>query len=124
MPFGKKPDLAGSQIDFDAVYHDLIKPSIQKAGLEPLRADEEMEGGFIHKPMFERLILCEYAVVDITTANANVFFELGIRHAVRSWSTVMVFAEGVSRLPFDVTPLRAYYYPYLVIIGSGESKGL
>lgn len=110
MPFGKKPGLAGSQIDFDAVYYDLIKPSIEKAGLEPLRADEEMKGGFIHKPMFERLILCEYAVADLTTANANVFYELGIRHAVRSWSTVMVFAEGVSQLPFDVAPLRALAY--------------
>ena len=110
MPFGKKPGSAGIQIDFDAVYHELIKPSIEKAGLEPLRADEEMKGGFIHKPMFERLILCEYAVADLTTANANVFYELGIRHAVRSWSTVMVFAEGVSQLPFDVAPLRAFPY--------------
>jgi hypothetical protein len=110
MPFGKKPGIGGLQIDFDAVYHELIKPSIEKAGLEPLRADEEMKGGFIHKPMFERLILCEYAVADLTTANANVFYELGIRHAVRSWSTVMIFAEGVSQLPFDVAPLRAIPY--------------
>jgi len=110
MPFGKKPSFGGSQIDFDAVYHELIKPSIEKSGLEPLRADEEMKGGFIHKPMFERLILCEFAVADLTTANANVFYELGIRHAVRSWSTVMVFAEGVSQLPFDVAPLRALPY--------------
>ena len=51
MPFGKKPGVDGSQIDFDAVYSELIKPSIEKAGLEPLRADEEMKGGFIHKPL-------------------------------------------------------------------------
>jgi tetratricopeptide (TPR) repeat protein len=59
--------------------------------------------------MFERLILCEYAVADLTTANANVFYELGVRHAVRPWSTVLVFAEG-GRLPFDVAPLRAMPY--------------
>ncbi len=58
MPFGKKPDLSGKQVDFDAVYQDLIRPAIEAAGLEPLRADEEMTGGLIHKPMFERLILC------------------------------------------------------------------
>ena len=110
MPFGKKPVIGGSQIDFDVVYQVLIRPSIEKAGLMPLRADEEMKGGFIHKPMFERLILCEYAVADITTTNANVFYELGIRHAVRSWSTVMIFAEGVSQLPFDVSPFRALPY--------------
>jgi uncharacterized protein DUF4071 len=110
MPFGKKPDASGKQVDFDAVYHDLIKPAVEAAGLEPLRADEEMTGGMIHKPMFERLILCEYAVADLTTANANVFYELGLRHAVRSWSTVLLFAEGGSQLPFDVAPLRALPY--------------
>ena len=110
MPFGKKPGIGGSQIDFDVVYHELIRPSIENAGLMPLRPDEEMKRGFIHKPMFERLILCEYAVADITTTNANVFYELGIRHAVRSWSTVMIFAEGVSQLPFDVSPFRALPY--------------
>ncbi|MEW6601335.1 MAG: TRAFs-binding domain-containing protein [Nitrospirota bacterium] len=110
MPFGKKPNTAGVLIDFDAVYEDLIAPAIEEAGLEPLRADEEMTGGIIHKPMFERLILCEYAVADLTTANANVFYELGVRHAVRQWSTVLIFAEGGGQLPFDVAPLRAMPY--------------
>mgnify|MGYP003674113395 CR=1 FL=1 len=110
MPFGKKPNASGSLVDFDAVYQELIRPSIEQAGLEALRADEEMTGGIIHKPMFERLILCEYAVADLTTANANVFYELGIRHAVREWSTVTIFAEGGGQLPFDVVPLRAVPY--------------
>src|ERR1043165_4740989 len=110
MPFGKKPDAAGSIVDFDAVYKNLIAPAIEGAGMEPLRADEEMTGGVIHKPMFERLILCEYAVADLTTANANVFYELGLRHAVRPWSTVLLFSKGGSQLPFDVAPLRAMPY--------------
>lgn len=110
MPFGKKPDAAGSVVDFDAVYKELIAPAISDAGMEPLRADEEMTGGVIHKPMFERLILCEYAVADLTTANANVFYELGLRHAVRPWSTVLLFSKGGSQLPFDVAPLRAMPY--------------
>lgn len=110
MPFGKKPDATGALIDFDAVYHQLIAPAIAEAGMEPLRADEEMTGGIIHKPMFERLILCEYAVADLTTANANVFYELGVRHAVRPWSTVLLFSKGGSQLPFDVAPLRALPY--------------
>ncbi|HVO84885.1 MAG TPA: TRAFs-binding domain-containing protein [Syntrophobacteria bacterium] len=110
MPFGKKPAPSGAQVDFDAVYRDLIAPAIAEADLEPLRADEEVTGGIIHKPMFERLILCEYAVADLTTANANVFYELGLRHAVRPWSTVLIFAEGLGQLPFDVAPLRALPY--------------
>jgi len=110
MPFGQKPTTAGTLVNFDAVYRDLIAPAIQEAGLEPLRADEEMTGGIIHKPMYERLILCEYAVADLTTANANVFYERGLRHAVRPASTVLIFAEGAGQLPFDVAPLRAIPY--------------
>jgi tetratricopeptide (TPR) repeat protein len=110
MPFGKKLNSTGSLVDFDMVYQQLIAPTIDEAGLEPLRADEEMTGGIIHKPMFERLILCEYAVADLTTANANVFYELGVRHAVRPWSTMLIFAKDSGQLPFDVAPLRAMPY--------------
>jgi len=109
MPFGQKPDAAGVLIDFDAVYEDLIAPAIKEAGLESIRADEEVAGGIIHKPMFERLLLCEFAVADLTTANANVFYELGVRHAALPETTVLVYG-GKSRLPFDVAPLRALNY--------------
>ncbi len=110
MPFGIKPNAAGTTVNFDAVYEKLIAPAISDAGMEPLRADEEMTGGIIHKPMFERLLLCDYAVADLTTANANVFYELGVRHAMRQWSTVSIFAKGGSQLPFDVALLRALPY--------------
>lgn len=116
MPFGKKSDPSGSTIDFDAVYQKMIKPAIHDAGLEPIRADEEQAGGIIHKPMFERLILCEYAVADLTTANANVFYEMGVRHAVRPRSTVLIFAER-TRLPFDLMPMRGLPYR---LTSSGE----
>ena len=109
MPFGRKPDGAGGTVDFDAVYREVIRPAVVAAGLEPIRADEELVGGIVHKPMFERLILCEYAVADLTTANANVFYELGVRHAVRPYSTVLLFAQG-GRLPFDLALDRILPY--------------
>ncbi|MCC6861908.1 MAG: DUF4071 domain-containing protein [Bryobacterales bacterium] len=109
MPFGTKTDESGRAIDFDRVYNEVLKPGIQGAELEPIRADQETFGGIIHKPMFERLMLCDYAVADLTTANANVFYELGIRHGIRPYSTVLVFAQGM-RLPFDVAPLRGLPY--------------
>jgi hypothetical protein len=110
MPFGEKPAGRGATIDFDRVYHELIRPAVEAADLEPIRADEEQAGGVIHKPMFERLLLCEYAVADLTTANANVFYELGVRHAAKERSTVLIFAEGIERLPFDVGLLRGLPY--------------
>src|SRR5215204_3161112 len=109
MPFGVKPDGAGGSVNFDAVYEELIRPAVCAAGLDPLRADEEMGGGIIHKPMFERLMLCDFAVADLTTANANVLYELGVRHGIRPHTTVLVFGRGM-RLPFDVAPLRGLPY--------------
>ena len=109
MPFGRKSDESGRVVEFDAVYEQIIKPAIQNAKLDPIRADEEIIGGIIHKPMFERLMMCDYAVADLTTANANVFYELGIRHGVRPYSTVSVAGTGL-RLPFDVAPLRTILY--------------
>jgi MAP3K TRAFs-binding domain len=109
MPFGRKIDEQGRLVDFDAVYQGIIAPAVNAAAMEPIRADEEKLGGSIHKAMFERLMLCEFAVADLTGANANVYYELGIRHALRLRSTVLLFREG-SRLPFDVAPLRAMPY--------------
>lgn len=120
MPFGKKMDAAGRVTNFDSVYEKIIAPAVTRAGLEPIRADEEKIGGTIHKPMFERLMLCHYAVADITGANPNVFYELGIRHAMRPRSTVIVFAEGTV-LPFDIALVRGISYK---TDGAGEPVGL
>ena len=96
-------------LGFDGIYHEIIVPSIRAAGLEPVRAGEELSGDVSDKPLFEQLQLCDYAVADVTTANANVFYELGIRHATQPHTTVLLYAEG-RRLPFDVSPLRALCY--------------
>lgn len=107
-PYGRKPTPHG-EIDFDAIYADLHEPAIRAAGLEPVRADREMVGGIIHRPMFERLVLCRFALVDLTLENANVYYELGIRHATREFSTVATFATG-TRLPFDIRMWRGVPY--------------
>ncbi|MFZ2407038.1 MAG: TRAFs-binding domain-containing protein [Methylobacter sp.] len=110
MPFGLKPDTGGlPDIDFDRIYNNALKPAVEDAGMEPIRADEERTGGIIHKPMFERLLLCDYVLADLTTANANVFYELGVRHTARPATTLTVFAKH-QKIPFDVNFLRSLPY--------------
>ncbi len=109
MPFGQKPDAAGHVIDFDAVFQKIIAPAVEAAGLTGVRADEEMSSGIIHKLMYERLLMAEFAVADLTILNANVYYELGIRHAALPASTVLMTAAG-SRLPFDLGNTRALLY--------------
>ena len=110
MPYGKRTDLAtGNEIDFDKIYELAIKPAIEEAGLEPLRGDEELTGGIIHTTMFAKLLLSEYVVADLTLSNPNVFYELGIRHAVKPFTTVPIYAK-IHPLPFDVVMVRAIGY--------------
>jgi tetratricopeptide (TPR) repeat protein len=116
MPFGsKKYKLKGGKederitIDFNDVYKTIIHPAIVDAGMDPVRADEEHTRGSIHKPMFERIILSDYVVADLTGANANVFYELGIRHAVKPFTTISIYSNNCE-LPFDLAPFRTSPY--------------
>jgi hypothetical protein len=110
MPFGKKDDPSGAaKIDFDRIYDQAIRPAAERVKLDVIRADEERGGGIIHTPMFERLLGSEIVVADLTTLNPNVFYELGVRHCAKPRTTILIFAR-VSKLPFDVQPLRAVPY--------------
>ena len=110
MPFGKKADpKTGVELDFDRIYNEAIKPAAEESGLECIRGDEERTGGIIHKAMFARLLLCEFVIADLTTANPNVFYELGVRHAAKPYTTIPIFAT-ISGLPFDVNLVRAIPY--------------
>ena len=82
MPFGRKPTArARRSTSTPSTGPDRAGDRRGGPGADPRRRGDDRR--IIHKPMFERLILCEFAVADLTTANANVFYELGVRHAVR-----------------------------------------
>jgi hypothetical protein len=108
LPCGKKPDGSGRLIDFDAVYSELIAPAVLEAQLEPLRTDAALPGA-ARKSLLERFILCEVALVDLTGANANLFYELGVRNALRPAATVLLVAEG-SGVPLDAARLQTLSY--------------
>lgn len=109
MPFGKKKGADGSIYDFNAIYSQLIKPALEMAGFEPFRADEETTSGDILTDMFQELLLADLCVADMSIDNANVFYELGIRHAFRKRGIVHIQA-GRAYMPFDVFNVRTIPY--------------
>lgn len=109
MPFGRKKGPDGVEIDCDAVYRDLLEPAISAAGLAPHRADADRRGGSIHLDMFQDLLLAEFVVADLTLDNANVWYEIGVRHALRAGGSVLVYALR-ERLPFDIAGQRMQRY--------------
>src|SRR5215468_2607584 len=112
MPFGEKKAPDGSTIDFDAVYRELFAPAIAAAGLTPHRADADRRGGSIHLDMFQDLLLAEFVVADLTLDNPNVWYEIGVRHALRAAGTVLTYALR-DRLPFDIAGQRMQRYSLL-----------
>jgi tetratricopeptide (TPR) repeat protein len=105
MPFGEKKAADGTVIDFNAVYKEFLAPAITAAGLAPHRADADRRGGSIHVDMFQDLLLAEFVVADLTIDNPNVWYEVGVRHALRAGGAVLTYALR-DRLPFDIAGQR------------------
>jgi len=104
MPFGYKEG-----IDFDRVYHDYIRSSLESAGYVVFRADEELCAGEIRSDMFQELLLADLVVADLTLDNPNVWYELGVRHALRARGIILVQSTRKSQ-PFDVYTDRKLHY--------------
>jgi tetratricopeptide (TPR) repeat protein len=104
MPYGVKEG-----IDFNRVYGDLIKPALEGAGLEVFRADEELRAGDIRTDMFQELLLADLVVVDLSIDNPNVWYELGVRHALRPRGVIQIQSKR-EHLPFDVYVDRTVRY--------------
>lgn len=105
MPFGQKRDMLSDgqiqDINFDQVYQKIIKPTVERLALRCTRADEVSKSGLIHKDMIERILNSDLVVVDITTLNANVFYELGVRHTARLSGTVLIRMAN-KPIPFNI----------------------
>ncbi|MFN8455676.1 MAG: SLATT domain-containing protein [Anaerolineae bacterium] len=109
MPFGRKQGPDNRWIDFNAIYNELIKPALEEAGFESFRADEESVSGDILTDMFQELLLADLVIADLSIDNANVFYELGVRHALRKRGLVHI-QSGRSYMPFDIFNVRTVPY--------------
>lgn len=109
MPFGVKKDSQGNDIDFNRVYAELIKPALEAAGLEVFRADEEQRAGGILPDMFQELLIADLVVADLTIDNPNVWYELGVRHALRARGVVLISGGRVTTA-FDLYTDRKLRY--------------
>ena len=112
MPFGKKPPPGRRKpvIDFERIY-GVLRKAVEAERVECIKADYELTGGFIHRAMFERLLVAEYVIADLTFANANVTYEVGVRHGATRAATLLTCAENfIAETPFDFRPLRLLPY--------------
>ena len=108
-PFGNK-----SGIDFDKIEKELIRPAMEQAGLTGGTTGEFLQQGNIRTDMFEQLLIADLVIADISIHNANVFYELGIRHALRDKRTFLIKSKDSESkendVPFDLKTDRYLAY--------------
>ena len=91
MGFGKKKDPDTNRtIDLDATYKRIIRPAVEASGCKCIRADEIVEAGIIDRSMYALLYYADVVIADISTFNPNAIYELGVRHTLRPYSTIII----------------------------------
>jgi hypothetical protein len=103
MPFGVE--------DLQVVYDDFVKPTVERrCGLQCVRGDDLFGSGVIIDDVLKAIRGSTLVIADLTGQNANVFYEVGIAHAVEV--PVLLMAQSLDDVPFDVRHRRVLLYDY------------
>lgn len=112
-PFGlrtvRSEDGSDYQVDFDLVQRALIDPAMAAAGIRGGTTEPILKAGNIREDMFQALAQADIVIADCSIHNANVFYELGARHALRPRRTFLIRFEG-DGVPFDILTDRYLVY--------------
>jgi hypothetical protein len=123
MGFGEKTDFQSNPqrvLNLNKTFEYIIQPAVEESGLQCIRADAIIHSTVIDKPMYEQLLDADLVIADLSTSNANAIYELGVRHALRPHTTI-VMAESNFAFPFDLSHLSILKYEHLgKEIGYGE----
>ncbi|MGZ4859413.1 MAG: tetratricopeptide repeat-containing protein [Candidatus Angelobacter sp.] len=103
-PFGKQKN-----IDFENVEQQLISPALTRLAITGRTTMDIARAGNIRSDMFQLLLTADLVIADISIHNANVFYELGVRHALRNKHTLLLRAR-VDEVPFDLRTDRYQEY--------------
>jgi hypothetical protein len=90
-------------------YEKIYKPAIERAGLKPVRADADIFGtGKIMDQVWDGINVAKVLVAELTSRNPNVFYELGLAHALKK--PVVLVSSREEDVPFDLQHIRVIYY--------------
>lgn len=110
MPFNKI--VVGSKMNFDTIYELFIERTIKELKYFPFRVDriESTDEAFISKRIFKPLTNRDnFVLADLTDNNPNVYYELGIRHALVRTGAILIIQEG-KEIPFDLKDQEVIKY--------------
>lgn len=105
-PVGKSD--SQTRKDADGLIDSIIEPVVGGMGFEVTAAHRMPNVGSITKQIIEKLLQDDLVIANLTDLNANVMYELAIRHAKRK--PVVTLAEEGTTLPFDINDQRTIFY--------------
>lgn len=94
--------------EFDGFYKNFIKPVLKEAGFNVLRADNIISQQNILRDVIKGIAESDLIIADLTGANPNVFYELGIAHTFRK--PVILITQSIEDVPFDLKSYRLVEY--------------
>lgn len=94
--------------EFDEVYEQFISEALEKAGYEVCRADNILSHRNILQDIINSIIVSDLVVADLTGANPNVFYELGLAHAFKK--PTILLTQDLDEVPFDLRSYRVLNY--------------
>lgn len=93
---------------FDTYYREIFTPAVRDAHLRPQRADSLFRPGAIMADIWQMIQDTRVLLAELTTKNPNVFYELGLAHAIGK--PVVLVSETMDDVPFDLRALRVLGY--------------
>jgi hypothetical protein len=93
MPYGKRL-VENVELDFDLIFDQFICPGAEAAGLQVVRSDRDVASGVIMPRLFESIYSADLVIAELTYQNPNVYYELGLRHALRPRGTILIRRSG------------------------------
>lgn len=92
------------------IYDDHIRVVIESEGLSCLRADDIVGINLITWDIWEKINRARFMIADLTGKNANVFYEVGVAHALGK--EVILITQTMEDVPFDLKALRCIVYSF------------
>lgn len=90
-------------------YQSIYQAAIEKAGMRAVRADTDIFAtGKVIDQIWNGINAAKVLVAELTTRNPNVYYELGLAHALEK--PVVLISSNEEDVPFDLQHIRVIYY--------------
>jgi hypothetical protein len=93
--------------------YETICSVVEKKGYISIRVDQETFSGSSIDALWNSIRSSEIVIADITDGNPNVFYEIGISHALGKQTILTIFdkyGRVPADIPFDIKILRILPY--------------